>query len=325
MNPSEDSNTCSIILLAAPASNQGKTTLTAAITRYYRNQGLRVIVFKAGPDFLDPMIHEAASGQAVYSLDTWMVGETDCQRLLAQAAKHADIIFIECGMGLFDGSPSSADLARLFNVPILLIVDASSMAQTFGAIVYGLTHYQEDLQFLGVIANRVASERHQSLLQQSLKPEMKLIASIPRDQSFSLPSRHLGLVQAEEIHHLDQQLDQMGQILHEIDFDLPRPDIQFEAVHSVSLSKLLNGVRIAIAKDLAFKFIYPANLDCLNELGAELLFFSPLNDKTLPDADAIWIPGGYPELFMQQLSANTSMKDSIKAHYDMNKPLLAEC
>jgi cobyrinic acid a,c-diamide synthase len=148
------------MLVAAPASGQGKTTVTAALARLHRNQGRRVRVFKCGPDFLDPMIHARASGALVYQLDLWMVGAEDSRRLLWEAAGEADLILIEGVMGLFDGTPSSADLARHFGVPVLAVIDGTAMAQTFGALALGLARYQADLPFAGVLANRVGSVRH---------------------------------------------------------------------------------------------------------------------------------------------------------------------
>ena len=164
--------TCPALLLSAPASGQGKTTVTAGLARYHRDRGRRVRVFKTGPDFLDPMILERASGQPVYQLDLWMVGEQDCKALLYQAAQEADLILIEGVMGLFDGTPSSADLAALFGVPVLALINAHAMAQTFGALAYGLAHYRPGLPFAGVLANRVAGPSHADLLAESLPPEI---------------------------------------------------------------------------------------------------------------------------------------------------------
>ena len=172
---------CPALFLAAPASGQGKTTVTAALARHHRDLGRLVRVFKTGPDFLDPMILERASGAPVYQLDLWMGGEAHCRQLLYQAASEADLILIEGVMGLFDGDSSSADLATRLGIPILAIIDASHMAQTFGALALGLATYRPGLPFAGVFANRVAGERHYQMLAESLPPGLTALGWLPRD------------------------------------------------------------------------------------------------------------------------------------------------
>lgn len=315
---------CPALFIAAPASGQGKTTFTAALARYHRNQGRTVRVFKTGPDFLDPMILQVASGNPVYQLDLWMNGEADCKRHLYEAAADADLILIEGVMGLFDGERSSADLAQTFGIPVAALIDASGMAQTFGAIAYGLKHYRPGVPFAGVIANRVASPGHAEMLRESMG-EIELLATLLRDDAITLPHRHLGLVQADELADLELRLDQAAaQIANTSLAQLPAV-VEFTAQTAPVTKKSLQGVRIAIASDLAFAFIYPANLDLLRSLGAEIKFFSPLNDKILPECDAVWLTGGYPELHLQKLSENDTMKQSLRAHFDADKPLLAEC
>ena len=179
---------CPAVLIAAPASGQGKTTVTAALARLHRNQGRRVRVFKCGPDFLDPMILARASGAPVYQLDMWMVGEQDSRRLLWEAAEEADIILIEGVMGLFDGTPSSADLARHFGVPVLAVIDGTAMAQTFGALALGLACYQPDLPFAGVLANRVGTVRHAQLLEGSLTQGLRWYGALSRKPGSNCPA-----------------------------------------------------------------------------------------------------------------------------------------
>lgn len=324
MNESKQ-HLCPALLISAPASGQGKTTFTAALARYHRNQGRKVRVFKTGPDFLDPMILERASGNPVYQLDLWMVGEDTCKQLLYEAAADADLILIEGVMGLFDGKSSSAKLAKLFGIPVLALIDASSMAQTFGAIAHGLAHYQEDLPFAGVVANRVASEGHAEMLAESIQGDTNFYGSFMRDEKITLPDRHLGLFQANEIEDLESRLDQAAKTVENTRLkDLP-DKIKFEHSTSTTPEKSLNNIRVGIAKDEAFSFIYPANIDSLREMGAELIFFSPLKDETLPEIDSLWLPGGYPELHLQKIENNKSMRESIKQHYTDNKPMLAEC
>jgi cobyrinic acid a,c-diamide synthase len=316
---------CPAVLIAAPASGQGKTTVTAALARLHRNQGRKVRVFKCGPDFLDPMILERASGHPVYQLDMWMVGEAESRRLLWEAAAEADLILIEGVMGLFDGTPSSADLARRFGVPVLGVIDGTAMAQTFGALALGLARYQPDLPFAGVLANRVGTVRHAQLLEGSLTEGLRWYGALSRETGIELPSRHLGLVQASELNDLDARLDAAATALGSTcDAALP-PPVTFTAPEHVPAKPLLAGVRIAIAHDEAFAFFYGASLDLLREMGAELLFFSPIRDRQLPEADSLYLPGGYPELHHTALAENQGMRAAIRDHHAAGKPLLAEC
>lgn len=318
------SQSCAAVVIAAPASGQGKTTVTAVLARHYRQQNKHVRVFKVGPDFLDPMVLEQASGHPVYQLDLWMVGKQHSQQLLAEAAAQADIILIEGVMGLFDGEPSTADLAAAFGIPILAVIDASAMAQTFAAIALGLDQYRQDTQVAAVIANKVGSERHAEMLKNALPPSLPCLATLFRQTEHALPSRYLGLQQANEIKDLEQRL---SHTLEAFDFDdsVSLPNIDFPFIDTPQLPALLDGLKIGIAKDAAFSFLYQANLDCLKALGAELVFFSPLNDTELPDIDSLYLPGGYPELHLAALSANTQMQQAIQQNYEANKPILAEC
>ncbi|MBV7562324.1 cobyrinate a,c-diamide synthase [Pseudomonas sp. sia0905] len=316
---------CPALVIAAPASGQGKTTVTAALARLHARQGKRVRVFKCGPDFLDPMILSRASGNPVYQLDLWMVGEAESRRLLWEAAGEADLILIEGVMGLFDGSPSAADLARRFGVPVLGVIDGSAMAQTFGALAVGLASYQPDLPFSGVLGNRVNPGRHNDLIRDSLPASIRWYGSLPRSAAIELPSRHLGLVQAGELADLDTRLDTAADALEQTATITLPPPVTFAAPSTESVAPLLAGVRIGVAFDASFAFIYQANLDLLEQMGATLTFFSPLTDKALPDVDSLYLPGGYPELHLQALAANRPMIDAIKAHQQAGKPLLAEC
>lgn len=319
-----ENHTCTALFIAAPASGQGKTTVTAALARHYRQQGLRVRVFKTGPDFLDPMILQQASGAPVYQLDLFMGGEAHCRELLYAAAGEADLLLIEGVMGLFDGEPSSADLAVCFGIPVMAVIDGAAMAQTFGALAYGLAHYRRGLPFAGVFANRVAGERHCAMLAESLPDGLPLLGWLARDADIALPERHLGLVQAAEIADLDARIERAADALQGIAPTLPAP-VTFTHQASSAPARLLSGVRIAVAQDAAFAFLYRANLDLLTAMGAELHFFSPLADTGLPLADALYLPGGYPELHLAALAANTGMKAAIYAHHAANKPLVAEC
>jgi len=318
--------TVKALLIAAVASGQGKTTVTAALARKLVRLGKRVRVFKCGPDFIDPMLLERASGAPVRTLDLWMVGPEQCRAQLAHAAAEADVILIEGVMGLYDGTPSSADLAREFGVPVMAVIDASSMAQTAGALVHGLRDYGP-VDMAGVIANRVASENHAKMVAASLR-DIPLFGTMPR-QTRSLPERHLGLVLPGEVSDIDGLLDALADqlVFDEAAWDrLPAIDIATQAAEDAAPQPALAGKTIAIARDPAFMFLYPANLDTLQALGATLTFFSPLADEPVPDgADAVYLPGGYPELHAEALSRADAWKSSIRAAHAAGIPIVAEC
>ncbi len=315
---------CPALFISAPASGQGKTTITAALAHHYRHQGRRVRVFKTGPDFLDPMVLEQASQAPVYQLDLWMGGEAHCRQLLYAAAAEADLILIEGVMGLFDGESSSADLAMLFDIPVLAVIDAGAMAQTFGAITQGLATYRPGLSFAGVFANRVAGDGHYRMLTEGLPEGLCAHGWLGKDQHIALPERHLGLVQASEVADLSSRIEQTATALQAINNSLPCKT-RFSAPKTAPLEPRLKGVRIAIARDEAFAFLYRANLDLLQALGAELQFFSPLRNEQLPPADALYLPGGYPELHLGALAANRKLLNAIRTHYDEKRPIVAEC
>jgi cobyrinic acid a,c-diamide synthase len=326
--------------LTAPASNQGKTTITAALARYFTNQGKVVRVFKTGPDYLDPQILAQASKQPVEQLDIWMAGDDYCQDKLFQAAQVADLILVEGAMGMFDGDPSSADLAARFGIPMAIVMDVKGMAQTAAALATGLANFRDDVHVAGLIANRCGSERHAELIRDALPENLPLLATLKRDEGITLPERHLGLVQADEVKdELEIRFEAAVEWLKETKdtglLELPKAVVFYSINKKVSVNKQtdaeqtieqrLAGKIIAVAKDAAFSFIYDANLIALQSMGAKVVFFSPLKDQTLPEADALWLPGGYPELHAKALSDNTAMRQAIYAFYQTGKGILAEC
>ncbi|MCB8746497.1 cobyrinate a,c-diamide synthase [Rhodoferax sp. U2-2l] len=352
--------TCPAILVAAPASGQGKTTVVSALARLHSRQGRKVRVFKCGPDFLDPYWHALASGAPVYQLDLWINGEADCRARLAAAAAEADLIIVEGVMGLFDGDPSAADLAQRFGLPVLAVIDAGSMAGTFGALAFGLQNYRPNLPWAGVLANRVASERHALMLQSSVRDPEQWLGAVMRNAALSLPERHLGLTVASEVGDALARLDAAADALEATPLGrMTLSDLQRWVVNFVAPSvgpegwmaawsascpppalrapplptqntlppnlPTLCGKTIAVARDAAFCFIYAANLDCLRDLGVELVFFSPLADVAVPACDALWLPGGYPELHAQTIAANTALRESLVAFIAAGKPVWAEC
>lgn len=315
---------CPAMLVAAPASGQGKTTVTAALARLHARRGRRVRVFKCGPDFLDPQIHAVASGAPVDNLDLGMCGAADLGWRLHRAATQADLILLEGVMGLYDGQPSAADIASRFGLPVMAVIDAQAMAQTFGAVAHGLATYRPGLPFAGVFANRVGSERHAEMLRAALPDGMGWFGAMGRDADASLPERHLGLLPAAEIADLDARLERLAdQIEASAAAALP-PAVRFPAVAPPVIEPLLAGQVVAIARDAAFSFIYPANLEVLEALGATIRFFSPLAGETLPDSDALWLPGGYPELHGAALAANVALWQALRAHVGAGRKLLAE-
>ena len=316
---------CPALFVAAPASGQGKTTVTAALARLHVRAGRRVRVFKCGPDFLDPQILAVASGHPVYNLDLGMCGEEDAARRLWQAAGESDLILVEGVMGLFDGQPSGADIAVRFGIPVLAVISAAAMAQTFGAVAHGLASYRPGLPFSGVLANHVAGTRHAQMLKDSLPKGMTWYGALPGDAGAALPERHLGLLQAAEIEDLEARLDRLADHLGETAAaDLP-PPLAFPEAAALEVPQLLAGKTIAIARDAAFAFIYPANVDTLQELGAQIRYFSPLAGDALPAADAVWLPGGYPELHAETLAAREDLWASLSTHVAAGRPVLAEC
>lgn len=339
--------TCPAILITAPASGQGKTTVTSALARLHTRQGHRVRVFKCGPDFLDPYWHTLASGAPVHQLDLWMTGEADCRARLAAAAAQADLIIVEGVMGLFDGEPSAADLAQCFGLHVLAVIDASSMAGTFGALAFGLQHYHPHLPWAGVLANRVASERHAGMLQGSVREPAQWLGAVMRNPAMVLPERHLGLTVASEVSDALERLDAAADALAGTPLgqmslsDLKRWEVTFSVAGvenlgvehapahgqsgTLSSNRHLAGRTVAVARDAAFCFIYAANLECLQNLGADLVYFSPLADSALPECDAVWLPGGYPELHAARLATNKPLRDSLGEHIKAGKSVWAEC
>lgn len=329
---------CPALLIAAPASGQGKTTVAAGLARLLARRGWRVRGFKCGPDFIDGGWLEQASGAPVHNLDLWMTGEADVRMRLHQAAGSADVILIEGVMGLHDGTPSSAALARRFGVPVLAVVQAAAMAQTLGAVVQGLRDYGAErdgvLPWAGVLANGVGGAGHAELLRVALRPGDGWLGHVPRDEALRVPERHLGLALAsdalpgEALARLDAVADllqatPLGQLSladwrarWSVEFPAPPP--------AASLPTPLAGRTVAVARDAAFAFIYAANLEVLRALGARVVFFSPLAGDALPDCDALWLPGGYPELHAARLAERTDLRAQLQAHAQAGRPIWAE-
>ncbi|MGQ0662454.1 MAG: cobyrinate a,c-diamide synthase [Pseudomonadota bacterium] len=302
------------LILAAPASGAGKTTLTLALLRRLVRDGVRVAAAKAGPDYIDPGFHAAASGRPCLNLDPWAMRAESLAALVARLAE-AELVLVEGVMGLFDGidakgTGSTADLAQLTGWPVVLAVDARGQAASAAAVVEGFARYRAGVDVAGVIFNRVGGEGHARLLRQAMaarRANIPVLGCVGDDPSLALPERHLGLVQARERLGLEAFLDRAAErIGAAVDLAqlraLARPARMVEAAGTAVLVPPL-GSRIAVAADDAFAFAYPALLDGWRRAGAELSFFSPLNDEA-PDtaADAVYLPGGYPELHAARIS-----------------------
>lgn len=325
---------CPALLVAAPASGHGKTTVTAALARLHARVGRRVRVFKSGPDFLDPFWHELASGHPVHNVDLWMTGEADIGRRLHAAAGESDLILVEAAMGLFDGDPSAADLAERFGLPVMAVIDAAAMAETFGAIAHGLRTFRPGLPWAGALANRVATPRHAEMVRAGWERAPaggRWLGSVGRDSAFSLPERHLGLTVASELPDALARLDAAADALAKTPLGQMTPAdmgcwrVTFDHGPAAPPAGLLAGKRIAVARDACFCFVYSANLDVLRDLGAEITFFSPLRDEPVPPSDAVWLPGGYPELHAEALGRAGQTRDSLRAHGQQGRPVWAEC
>ena len=316
--------------------------MAAALTRLHARAGRRVTAFKCGPDFLDPHWLSLASGRPAHNLDLWMTGEADVRARLRAAAEVSDLIVVEGVMGLYDGEPSAADLAQRLGLPVLCVIDAGAMAGTFGALAFGLQHYRSGMRWAGVLANRVASERHADMLRNSLadaplaplNAEQRWLGAVMRDAAFSLPERHLGLTVAAELPDAVQRLDAVADALATTPLGqmdaaaLARWTVRFDGEDgqvAADVPQVLAGHTVAVARDAAFCFIYPANLDTLLSLGARLAFFSPLANEPVPPCDAVWLPGGYPELHAATLARALATRDTLKAHVAESKPVWAEC
>ena len=213
-----NSYSCPTLLISAPASGQGKTTITAGLAHFLTKRGKRVRVFKCGPDFLDPFWLSLASQNPVYQIDLWMTGEDDCQNRLRAAAEHADVILIEGAMGLFDGDPSAADLAIRFNIPVMAVIDASAMAGTFGALALGLEQYRPHMKWAGVLANRVASPGHATMLESAIANPQHFLGAIFANAEMGFPERHLGLIMSSEIVNAVQKLDLIADAIETSNF-----------------------------------------------------------------------------------------------------------
>ena len=326
------------LILAAPASGSGKTVLTLGLLRHLRDRGVPLSSLKAGPDYIDPAFHAAACGAPCRNMDTWAMRPATLAAIAARAGAAGGLVLAEGVMGLFDGAAgaapggpgSSAELARATGWPVVLAVDAKGMGASAAALVQGFAGYQHDIGLAGVIFNRVGGARHEALLRAACAPlGIPVLGCVPRDQDLVLPERHLGLVQAGEHPALEAFLARAGEILGaHVDIEalsaLARPCSR--AAHAAEPPLPPLGRRIAVARDLAFAFAYPHLLEAWRAAGAEIEFFSPLADQAPgPEAEAVFLPGGYPELHAGRLAGNAGFLEGLRAAAARGARVYGEC
>ena len=325
------------LLIAAPRSGSGKTTITLGLQRALTRRGLTVRGLKCGPDYIDPAFHAAATGAPSANLDSFAMPDALLGQIAGGAAEHADIVIAEGSMGLFDAVPgpeghtgASADIAALLGWPVVLVIDVSGQAQSAAAIALGCMHYDQRICIAGVILNKVASERHRRLVAQGMqKIGLPVLGALPREASLILPERHLGLVQAGETADLHARLDALADaVTAAVDLDAvvaaAGPTVLPTAAASITPLPA-PGRRIAIARDAAFSFVYPHVEAGWLAAGAELVPFSPLADEPPPDnCDACWLPGGYPELHAGMLASAMHFMAGLRAFAE-SRPVHGEC
>ncbi|PKV53137.1 cobyrinic acid a,c-diamide synthase [Aquimarina sp. MAR_2010_214] len=317
-------------LIAAPWSNSGKTTLTLGMSRWFSNQGNTVQTFKCGPDYIDTIHHSTAARKSAVNLDTVMMPKEHVNTVFEHYSASADISIVEGVMGLFDGAVkdqgSSAAIAKLLDIPVILVVNASAMAYTIAPILHGLKTFDPEVKIAGVIFNFIKTESHYAFLKEACDTVgIPSLGYIPPNEEIAIPSRHLGL-------HIDGAFENViekaaSHIATHI--SLPTllkyakvvPKIDHEASASITSEK---KYKIAVAKDEAFTFTYLQNLKWLEAIG-EIIYFSPIHDQKLPEADMIYLAGGYPELYLEALSNNALMKDQLKEAANQGTKILAEC
>ena len=322
------------IMLAGISSGCGKTTASLALMAALRERGMVVAPFKSGPDYIDPGFHRVACGRASHNLDEWLCGPDSVRRILALGSEGADIAVVEGAMGMYDGLGGGTEcsayaLARHTGTPIVLVVDASGSAASAAATALGFMKFREDNTIAGALVNRVSGERHYALVKEAMERiGLPCVGWLPKDAGLSMPDRHLGLVPVEERPEVKGQIQRAASLLH-IDMEALRRVASLAGepdAPSFEYPQTLAGRRIGLAKDAAFSFTYAANLIALRRMGAELAEFSPLSDGALPEGlDALYLTGGFPEVFEAELRANASMAAAVRAAVEGGMRVYAEC
>ena len=317
-------------LIAAPSSGSGKTTVTQGLLRSLRNKGLSVQAFKCGPDYIDTKHHEWASGNISINLDSFMSSKNHVKEIYGKYSSKADATVVEGVMGLFDGANrmegSSAQIAELLDIPIILVINAKATAYSVAPLLYGYKHFYPNIKIAGAIFNFVNSESHYQFMKDACEDVgIEALGYVPRNENINLPERHLGLqISAkdnyeETINEMALHLEKTVDIDHLLEIcNSKRREYKAESIKSKP------KLRIGVAKDEAFNFTYHENLRALSQLG-EIKYFSPINDSSLPEVDFLYLAGGYPELYLEQLSQNESMRNAINEFAQSGGKVLAEC
>jgi len=324
-------------IIAGTNSGCGKTTATIGLMALLKSLNYKITPFKTGPDYIDPLFHSRVLGVPSYNLDSFMLSESAIKYLYKKHSTNADLSIIEGVMGMYDGMGqyslgSTYELSRIIDIPVILVVNCKGLYQSVAAIIKGFTTFKEGAKVRGVILNYVSSKDHFLFLQSIIEKEcgIKCIGYIPNNKDFSLESRHLGLIQAEEVDQLDEKIELLKETFSET-IDLRRlmsiADSKDMVEEEFELPKIdLSSLHIGVAYDRAFRFYYRDNLELLEELGATLHYFSPIEDSQLPkECNCLYLGGGYPEVFANELSQNKNLLSEIKEKIDNGMPAYAEC
>ena len=320
-------------------SGSGKTIVTLSLLRFYKKEGLRIKGVKIGPDYIDPSYHARATGKPCNNLDFWAMRDNTIKNLINESRQKSDLIIFEGVMGLFDGAltaqgisiGSTADAAKALNLPIVLVVDAKGQGSSISAIIQGFKEFRDDIGLAGVIFNRVSSKNHERILRQSLSQiDVVCLGCIPNDERLALDHRHLGLIQASEIIEIDDWLDNAARIVSK-NIDIKLLELKTGMLPDLDKSEPVTplkafGEHIAIARDNAFNFSYGHIINGWKKDGVKISFFSPLADEALPmGVDSVYLPGGYPELFAEALSANLNFMTSLRSAAKDGASIYGEC
>lgn len=330
------SETVPILVIAGVSSGVGKTTVTLGLLEALRGRGLAVQAFKVGPDFIDAAYHALATGRPSYNLDGWMCGREQVVAAVRERAARADLVLVEGVMGCFDGRDglgddgSTAQIAKWLGAPVILVLDAGALARSAAAVVLGFERFDPELALAGVVFNRTGGPTHRRWLSQAVASASKVrpLGALPREPGVALPERHLGLVTAAEGGYSPELRRRLAGLIEEhVDVDvligLARSTVARQATPPARSTG--SSATIAIARDSAFQFYYPDNLEALEQAGARLAFWSPIADRALPEADGLYIGGGYPELYGRELAANAPMRAAVRAFGCSGRPVYAEC
>ena len=313
------------LIISGASSSSGKTTIACGLLRALHNRGLSLCAYKTGPDYIDTEYLRRAGKCAAYNLDTWLMNDSSTRELFATTSHNKDLAIIEGAMGLFDGGTNStATIAKIFGVPVVLVINAKSLGESAAAVAYGFREYDHDINLAGVILNNIGSDSHEKIINEALnRIGVKCFGALRRDNRLAIPERHLGLVTSIENNAFDFE-----ELAHEIEAQIDLDElVKFSTPSSLTFTDhkhkdITKNFRIAVARDEAFSFYYLESLEALRNLGASLKFFSPIHDKALPEADVYIFGGGFPELFVDELRENESMLESVR---NCDGKIYAEC